>query len=398
MGGGGTMSVTAGMETARIGPARAACSAAFFLLGVGFGLWFVHIPVVAARLALEPGLLGLALLSIGLGSVIAQPIAGWAVSRLGSRLTTGVLLPLTILSVTVPIVAPTVPLLFVGTFLLGIFGGAANVAVNTQGTEIEAMRGKPTLSSFHGFFSLGTLAGSLSFALLVARGLGDGSGAVIVAAVMLLAAAAASYWYPPGQAKPARSKGDAAFALPLGAVAAIAALTFVCNGLEGSVNDWSALYLATVRLLSESAAASGFALFAATMTALRLFGGPLVTWLGPRSVVFYGGLLAAAGMLVVVFAPWPFVSAAGFGLVAIGLANTMPVLFSIAARTPGAPPSVNVAAVATTALAGFLLWPPLIGFTAQHLGLGTALGLLSIPALGVAAAAIFLRQLSQAKD
>jgi MFS family permease len=364
---------------------------------MSFGLWFVHIPVVVGRLDLEPGLLGLALLCIGLGSVVAQPIAGWAVSRVGSRLATGILLPLTILCTSSLIVAPSVPLLFAGALLLGIFGGAMNVAVNTQGTEIEAMRGKPTLSSFHGFFSLGTLVGSLSFALLVQQGLGDGSGALMVAALMIVAALVASRWYPPGQVKPA-SEGRASFVLPTAAVAGIAVLTFICNGLEGSVNDWSALYLSTVRSLTESAAASGFAIFAATMTVLRLFGGPLVSWLGPRGVVFYGGLLAAAGLLVVVLAPSPYISAAGFGLIAIGLANTMPVLFSIAARTPGAPPSVNVAAVATTALAGFLLWPPIIGFTAQHLGLGTALGLLAIPALGVAAAGAFLRQLSQAKS
>jgi fucose permease len=218
-----------------------------------------------------------------------------------------------------------------------------------------------------------------------------------VAALMIVAALVAWRWYPPGQVKSA-SDGGASFVLPTGAVVGIAVLTFICNGLEGSVNDWSALYLSTVRSLSESAAASGFAIFAATMTVLRLFGGPLVTWVGPRGVVLYGGLLAAAGLLVVVLAPSPYISAAGFALIAIGLANTMPVLFSIAARTPGAPPSVNVAAVATTALAGFLLWPPIIGFTAQHLGLGTALGLLAIPALGVAAAGIFLRQLSQAKS
>jgi MFS family permease len=383
------------IDEAGIRRSRAACSIGFFLLGTSFGLWFVHIPVVVARLALEPGLLGLALLNIGFGSVIAQPLSGWAVSRAGSRVTTAALLPIMLLSVIVPILAPTVPLLFVGTFMLGFAGGAANVAINTQGTEIEALRGKPTLSSFHGFFSLGTLGGSLSFSFLSTRGLGEGSGAVIVVAVSLVVAVAASFWFPQGQVKPASAEGSATFALPTGAVMGIAALAFICNGLEGSVNDWSALYLSTVRLLSESAAATGFAIFAATMAAMRLFGGPLVTWLGPRGVVFYGGLLAAAGMLVVVLAPWPPVSAAGFGLVAIGLANTMPVLFSIAARTQGAPPSVNVAAVATTALLGFLIGPPVIGFTAQYLGLGTAIGLLSLPALAIAAAAITFRQLAR---
>jgi hypothetical protein len=72
----------------------------------------------------------------------------------------------------------------------------------------------------------------------------------------------------------------------------------------------------------------------------------------------------------------------------------MPVLFSVAARSPGAAPSVNVAAVATTALVGFLVGPPAIGFTAQYLGLGTAIALLSIPALLIAAAPLVLRHLS----
>lgn len=372
--------------------ARVASSAGFFLMGTCYGLWFVHIPVVTARLGLEPGILGLALLGAGLGAVIAQPVSGWIVSRVGSRLTTTAMLPALIIAFTLPILAPTVPLLFLGILLLGLAGGALNVAINTQGTEIEAMRGKPTLSSFHGFFSLGTLAGSLIFTQLVRLGLGNGSGAVIVAGIMLVLAAIASFGFPPGRVQASNQKKRASFALPTGAIIGIALLTFIANGLEGSVNDWSSLYLHTVRGLSESSAATGFAIFAAVMAAMRLFGGPLVGWIGPRGILLYGGLFAAAGLLIVVLAPSPYTSAAGFGLVAIGLANTMPVLFSTAARSPGAAPSINVAAVATTALVGFLVGPPAIGFTAQYLGLGTAIGLLSIAALLIAAAAILFRR------
>ena len=386
--------VTIAREKAGGRQARIATSIAFLLMGTCYGLWFVHIPVVTARLGLEPAMLGLALLCAGLGAVIAQPISGLVVSRMGSRPTTTAFLPALIIAFTLPILAPSVPLLFAGIFLLGLGGGALNVAINTQGTEIEAMRGKPTLSSFHGCFSLGTLVGSLIFPLLVSRGLGNGSGAAIVAVVMLVVAAIVAFGFPPSQVQAAPEEKGASFALPTGAVLGIAILTFIANGLEGSVNDWSSLYLHTIRGLSESSAATGFAIFAAVMVAMRLFGGPLVTWVGTRGILLYGGLFAAAGMLIVVFAPWPLLSAAGFGLVAVGLANTMPVLFSIAARTPGAPPSVNVAAVATTALVGFLVGPPAIGFTAQYLGLGTAIGLLSIAALIIAAAGGLFRRLA----
>ncbi len=380
------------LDEARLRRARLATSVGFLLMGTCYGLWFVHIPVVTARLGLEPGLLGLALLCAGLGSVIAQPISGLVVSRVGSRPTTTVLLPILIIAFTFPILAPSVPLLFAGTLALGLAGGALNVAINTQGTEIEAMRGKPTLSSFHGCFSLGTLLGALIFPFLVSRGIGNGSGAVIVAIAMLVAAGIAAFGFPPSQVLANPEKKGASFALPTGAVIGIALLTFIANGLEGSVNDWSSLYLHAVRGLSESSAAAGFAIFAAVMAAMRLFGGPLVTWIGTRGILLYGGLFASVGLLVVVFAPWPLLSAAGFGLVAIGLANTMPVLFSVAARTPGAAPSVNVAAVATTALVGFLVGPPAIGFTAQYLGLGMAIGLLSIAALIIAAAGGLFRR------
>ncbi len=92
--------------------ARVASSAGFFLMGTCYGLWFVHIPVVTARLGLEPGILGLALLGAGLGAVIAQPVSGWIVSRVGSRLTTTAMLPALIIAFTLPILAPTVPLAF----------------------------------------------------------------------------------------------------------------------------------------------------------------------------------------------------------------------------------------------------------------------------------------------
>lgn len=374
--------------------ARLATSVGFLLPGICYGLWFVHIPGVTARLGLEPGILGLALLCSGLGSVITQPISGLVVSRIGTRPTATVFLLALIIAFTFPILAPSVPLLFAGTLALGLAGGALNIAINTQGTEIEAMRGKPTLSSFHGCFSLGTLVGSLVFPLLVSRGLGNGTGVVFVALVMLIIAAVAAFGFPPSQVQATPGKKGASFVLPTGAVIGIALLTFIANGLEGSVNDWSSLYLRTIRGLSESSAATGFAIFAAVMTAMRLFGGPLVTRIGARGILLYGGLFAAAGMLVVVFAPTPLFSAAGFGLVAIGLANTLPVLYSIAARTPGAAPGVNVAAVATTALVGFLVGPPAIGFTAQYLGLPTAIGLLSIAALIIAAAGGLFRRFS----
>ena len=74
------------LTRARITHARSAVSGTFFVFGFEVGLWFVHIPMIAARHALETGMLGLALLMVGLGTVFAPPLAAPIVRRLGSRL------------------------------------------------------------------------------------------------------------------------------------------------------------------------------------------------------------------------------------------------------------------------------------------------------------------------
>jgi hypothetical protein len=86
--GAGTVTTTRPPEPPHVRRARLAIAASFLMLGLTVELWFVHIPVVVRRLALEPAILGLALLNLGLGSLVFQPIAGIIVSRLGSDVST----------------------------------------------------------------------------------------------------------------------------------------------------------------------------------------------------------------------------------------------------------------------------------------------------------------------
>ena len=84
-----------------------------------------------------------------------------------------------------PILAGSFPFLLVTAFLFGAVTGGADVAVNTQASEIEKARGRPTMSSFHGFYSVGGLAGSIAGAAIIASGWGNGQGAVTAGVVCL---------------------------------------------------------------------------------------------------------------------------------------------------------------------------------------------------------------------
>jgi MFS family permease len=59
---------------------------------------------------------------------------------------------------------------------------------------------------------------------------------------------------------------------------------------------------------------------------------------------------------------------AGFALAGIGLANLVPILFSVAGRHGGANPGAAIAAVSFIGYGGMLLAPTVIGVTAEQVG------------------------------
>jgi len=69
---------------------RSAVSAIFFINGVVLASWVPHIPAVKAAHGLSDGQLGIVLLAMAVGAVLALPLAGWLVGRTGSRRMTAV--------------------------------------------------------------------------------------------------------------------------------------------------------------------------------------------------------------------------------------------------------------------------------------------------------------------
>jgi hypothetical protein len=76
---------------------------------------------------------------------------------------------------------------------------------------------------------------------------------------------------------------------------------------------------------------------------------------------------------------------AGFGLLGLGMANAIPVLFTAAGRVQGAAPGRALAAVASAGYLGFLAGPPLIGFVAEAWTLTAALAGLAMLCAALAA-------------
>lgn len=364
--------------------ARIAISALFFLFGVNVGMWAAHIPVVQARLDINPATLGLALLASAIGLLLGQPTLGMLMARTGSRTPTMMFPTLAIAVMPAMILSPSVAFLFAALFATGVLWGGMNVSMNTQASVIETLRGRPTMSTFHAGASLGMLTGAVIGGFVIGAGWGNGEGAVAVAAVGIAAALSTIPYLV--RDKP-RARGPA-FVLPNRAVIGLGFLAFLMFIVEGGMVDWSALFLAVDKGASPGWAAAGFALFTGAMALFRVVGNQIVIQLGRRRTVAIGGLLTVLGILVAVAAPWPLVSALGFALVGVGAANIVPILISTAAQTPGMAPSVAVGAVSTMMTLGFLIGPPFIGFVSNAFGLSVGVSLMGLVGIAVAASAL----------
>jgi len=371
-------------DNASLAAARWSISTVFLLNGAGIGLWAAHVPVVQARVGIDTATLSMVLLTIAAGALLAMPLMGGFTARWGTRrmilLSGFVFAPMLALIMNVS----DLPLLFLAAFAFGAANGALDVAMNANASEVETARGIPTMSSFHGFFSLGGLLGAALGGFIIGQGWGDGAGAFVMGIVTVLALALAA---PRVMAFAPTHAAGSHFQLPRGAALSLGLLALLCFAVEGALVDWSALLMQERTGAAPSRAALAYSAFSVAMAACRFLGDRLILRFGALRVMVLGGLAMFAGLATAVLSTSFLLSAAGFALIGIGAANVVPLLFGAASRIPGMSAGAGVAAVATLGYGGLLLAPPVLGYIAAHASVMVALGMLSLSGLVIAMSA-----------
>ncbi|MDR8372494.1 MFS transporter [Pseudomonas lactis] len=360
---------------------------AFFIAGFGIAAWAPLVPFAKARANLNEGTLGLLLLCLGMGSIIAMPVAGVLASRYGCRrvLTAGTLM----ICLALPTLATvsSIPLLIAGLFLFGAGLGTVDSTVNLQAVIVERASGKTMMSGFHGLFSLGGIVGAAGVAGLLGLGLSPLQATLLVVVIMVVALLkAAPHLLPYGS----ESSGPA-FAVPHGVVFFIGCLCFIVFLAEGAVLDWSAVFLSAERGLDEAYAGLGYAAFALTMTAGRLTGDAIVRRLGATRVIVIGGTLACGGLLLATLLPAWETALLGYALVGAGCSNIVPVLYTAVGKQTVMPEHIAVPAITTLGYAGILAGPAMIGFIAHGSSLNIAFVLVAVLLAAVAISGKILR-------
>jgi hypothetical protein len=358
---------------------RWATFGAFFLNGAMIGTWVGQIPFVQDRLDVSKATIGLALLCMATGAMIAMPLTGQILDRRPSATVTRTAALLYLPLLALPLFAPSPVWLGLALIVFGAANGSMDVAMNAHGVAVERTLGRPIMSSLHAGWSFGGLAGSGGVALAVALGIDPRVEGVIASGVLWLMAVGITARL--GSASAHSEQGSSGFALPSRGVVLIGALCFLVMVTEGAMGDWSGIYLKNDLGAGASAAATGFAGFSLGMALARLAGDGVAHRWGAGRLLSAGMGLVTVALAAVLLIGQPAVAVVGFALIGIGIANAVPLLFSAAGRVPPSGPSL--AAVFTVGYTGFIVGPPLIGVLADATSLSAALGLLCVSGLAV---------------
>jgi predicted MFS family arabinose efflux permease len=398
--------------TAAVGavPEVRAATRATYVAFIGAGLpiasWAARIPQIRDGLGLTPSELGLVLLAIAAGSIVALPLTGHIVTRFGSRRTVTAMAALLGVALSVTAVgyqygvAPVV----VGLVLFGFANGAWDVAMNVQGALVERRLGRAIMPRFHAGYSVGTVAGALAGSAAVALNVPVTAHLVTVALLVAAAVIVSVRSFLPDDGDDTAPVTDedaagsslrqtlTAWTEPRTLLVGVFVLAFAFT--EGTGIDWINVAVIDDYGAPATVGTLAFAAFLAAMTAGRWFGPRLLDRYGRVPVLRVLAVCGLAGLALFVFGRHPVMAFAGVLLWGVGASLGFPVGMSAASDDPARAPA-RVSVVASIGYCAFLSGPPLIGFLGNHVTVRTALlavAVLLIVAISIAGAIRPLRR------
>jgi fucose permease len=364
-----------------------AIAAVFFVNGVTLASWISRIPTLTDRLELSPGQVGLALMGLAAGALVAFPIAGRLIDSRCSRFTVVSFGLIMILSLPILGIAPNLFVFVSALLLLGFGNGGMDVSMNAQGIQVQRFVGRSIISSLHGCFSLGAFVGAAIGAGVAQLGAPPLVHFLGVTAFGLAALSWIRRFLIQDTNDPRKSDAPAAFAVPPRSLWLLGALALCASVGEGAIADWGGLYLRDVLGTSSGFAALGFAAFSVAMLIGRFSGDALVQRFGAPRLVRAGGVLAALGLGAALLLNQQGIMLLGFASVGLGLSIVYPLVFSAAGSHPTVSAGRAVASVATVGYAGFLAGPPILGWLAELTSLRAMMGFIVVLAALTAALA-----------
>ncbi|WP_232677183.1 MFS transporter [Nocardioides sp. R-C-SC26] len=370
------------------GRARAGVALMFFTNGVLFSTLLPRYPEIKSAFELSNSQFGLLVVAFPAGAMLAAGFGGRVIRRLGTLRTNAIGSAALALAMAFAGLSDVVWLFAAALVLAGAFDAIVDAAQNVQAVVVEQWRGRSVMNSFHALWSVGAATGGAigagAAAAEVDLGLQMVVNGAVWAVVALLACRLAIVPAPVRAELRAAEEQQHRHADAVGVAPRRRGLAWrlllplvllaICGTLvEDVANNWAALYLGREAGAPTVVAGLGLTVALGAQFVGRLLGDPMTDRWGRGSIARAGGLVIAAGALLIVAAPVYPLALAGFALAGFGCATLVPAAFAAAAAVPGLPEGTGIALLGWLMRIGFLATSPAVGWLSDLTSLRAAM-------------------------
>lgn len=358
---------------------------AFALLGSMFGVWHMLLTDLQASLGISAGQLGQAItISIVaalpmmlLGGYLTDWLGVHSMISLGALLTGGALLLMSRVSTYGVLIVLLIP------FAMGV--GVLDVSINAAAIGFERATTKRFMPYFHAAYSGFSGFAAVLTGVLLHWGIPFRS-FYLVTAFTLLGFAVVSQ---ASGVMTARNKTPASphlaardfTSLRHPTVLLVGLVIALCFFAEGTLENWSAIYLRASLQLPAFLGGSGVAFYHFAMLLGRLLAAQALKRLTRRSILLSTGVFTALGMTVSLSTEFVPLILAGFLIVGLSLAMVVPMCVSLAGDLFTLRTGEIMSVLMLLGYGGFLVGPLVIGNLTDLVGLRVAL--VSVVAAGL---------------
>ena len=347
---------------------RIALSTIFLLSGFCFANWASRIPTIKTIYNLNDSELGNLLLTLPISSLIGLPISGWLVSRFDSR--KPLLVAFVMISGALALIglSTSIWMLVFAVFMFSFCMRILNISMNTQSLTVQKSFTKKIIGSFHGLWSSGGLLGVGFSTLMVETNTSIQQHLIFAASFSLIGGCIAYPFLLKNDKAPHGNK--LIVGKPDKQIMLLGILVFFAAVCEGGIFDWSGVYFKEV--VKIELFTLGYLIFMVFMALSRFFSDKLIENLGMKRMYIISSSLISIGILTLILFPYFWPCIIGLSITGIGVAAIFPMTFMLAGMSKKYSAGMAISIVATYAIVGMLVGPPLIGYIAHAFNLKIA--------------------------
>ena len=344
-----------------------ACKALFFSISFFVGLWTVRIPDIKDQIGTDYQGMSYLFVIFSLGSIFTMIIAPKMIQNFSSKfigLLTGFVI--SFLWVFIPFVSSFYQMAVLS-FIFGSSYGIIEIVLNLQATSLEKKYEKPIMSGIHAFWSIGLLGGSFATSLFLEYEI-----SFLINSLVFIVLIFPLFFFGSLTLKDTNStpqKLSAIFFKWPKIVLILVIFSTTCVFLEGGTDSWGALYMRDYLLAEGFSIGIAAIAFNGSMVFGRLTGDRLKSIFGIYNFLFISIILSLLGSLIIFISKFAFISILGFIIAGFGVASIVPICYTLISRIKDLDQTVGVTIITLAVYGNFTIAPPILGYTANLLGI-----------------------------